>query len=54
MTALACIVQEFLAANKMKIKLEVRRLDRVEEIQAETQRVVKTLTNEHFQDAFQK
>jgi hypothetical protein len=37
----------------MKLKLKGRRFDTVEEIQAESQRVLDTLT-ENFQEAFQK
>ncbi|PNF38701.1 hypothetical protein B7P43_G17454 [Cryptotermes secundus] len=39
---------------KMKIKLMGRRFDTVEEIQAEMQTVLNTLTKKDFQDAFQK
>jgi hypothetical protein len=38
----------------MKTKLKGRRFDTVEEIQAETQTVLNTLTKKDFQDAFQK
>jgi hypothetical protein len=38
----------------MKIKLKGRRFDTVEEIQAGTQTVLKTLTQKHFQNAFKK
>jgi hypothetical protein len=38
----------------MKIKLKGRRFDTAEEIQAETQTVLNTLTKKAFQDAFQK
>jgi hypothetical protein len=38
----------------MKIKLKGRRFDTVEEIQAEMQMVLYTLTKKHFQDTFQK
>jgi hypothetical protein len=37
----------------MKIKLTGRRFDIVEEIQAEMQIVLSTLTRKHFQDALQ-
>jgi hypothetical protein len=37
-----------------KIELKGQRFDTVEEIQAETQTVLKTLTKKDFQDAFQK
>jgi hypothetical protein len=39
---------------KMELKLKGRRLDTIEEIHAETQRVPDTLTENAFQDAFQK
>jgi hypothetical protein len=38
----------------MKIKLKGRRFHAVEEIQAETQTVLNTLTKKDFQNAFQK
>jgi hypothetical protein len=38
----------------MKIKLKGQRFDTVEEIQAETQMVLNTLTKKHFQVAFKK
>jgi hypothetical protein len=38
----------------MKIKLKGLRFDRAEEIQAETQIVLNTVTKKHFQDALQK
>jgi hypothetical protein len=38
----------------MKLKLKRRRFDNVEEIQAESHRVLDTLTGEDFQEAFQK
>jgi hypothetical protein len=38
----------------MEIKLKGWRFDTYEEIQAETQTIFNTLTNKHFQDAFQK
>jgi hypothetical protein len=38
----------------MKTKLKGRRFDTVEEIQAEMQTVLNTLTKKDFQDAFQK
>jgi hypothetical protein len=44
----------FFLFPKMKIKLKRRRFDTVEEIQAETQTVLNTLTKKDFQDAFQK
>jgi hypothetical protein len=38
----------------MKSKLKRRRFDATEEIQAESQRVLDTLTEKDFQEAFQK
>jgi hypothetical protein len=38
----------------MKLKLKGRRFDTNEEIQAESQRVLDTLTEKDFQEAFQK
>jgi hypothetical protein len=38
----------------MKLKLKGRRFDTIEEIQAESQRVLGTLTEKDFQEAFQK
>jgi len=38
----------------MKLKLKGRRFDTNEEIQAETQKVLDTLTEKDFQEAFQK
>jgi hypothetical protein len=43
---------DFSLFPKMKIKLKGRRLDTVEEIQAESQKVLKTLTQKDFQDSF--
>ncbi|PNF41538.1 hypothetical protein B7P43_G12319 [Cryptotermes secundus] len=45
---------DFFLFLKMKIKLKGRRFDTAEEIQAETQTVLNTLTKKDFQDAFQK
>jgi transposase len=39
---------------KMKLKTKGRRCDTNEEIQAESQRVLDTLTEKDFQEAFQK
>jgi hypothetical protein len=36
----------------MKIKLKGRRFDTIEEIQAKSQKVLKTLTQKDFQDSF--
>jgi len=38
----------------MKLKLKGRRFDTIEKIQAESQRVLDTLTEKDFQEAFQK
>jgi hypothetical protein len=38
----------------MKLKLKGRRFDTIEEIQAETQKKLDTLTEKEFQEAFQK
>jgi hypothetical protein len=38
----------------MKLKLKGRRFDTIEEIQAESQRVLDTMTENYFQVAFQK
>ncbi|PNF38978.1 hypothetical protein B7P43_G06608 [Cryptotermes secundus] len=45
---------DFFLFPKMKIKLKGRRFDTVEEIRAETQTVLNTLTKKDFQDAFEK
>jgi dipeptidase len=45
---------DFLLFPKMNTKLKGRKFDTVEEIQAETQMVLNTLTKKNFQDAFQK
>jgi len=37
----------------MKLKVKGRRFDTIEEIQAETQKVLHALTEKNFQDAFQ-
>jgi hypothetical protein len=39
---------------KMKLKLKGRCFDTIEEIQVESQRVLDTLTEKDFQEAFQK
>jgi hypothetical protein len=39
---------------KTKLKLKGSRFDTIEEIQAESQRVLDTLTEKDFQEAFQK
>jgi hypothetical protein len=38
----------------MKLKLKGRRFDTTEEIQAKSQRVLDTLTEKDYQEAFQK
>jgi len=38
----------------MKLKLKGCRFDTIEEIEAESQRVLETLTKKDFQEAFQK
>ena len=45
---------DFFRLPKMKLKLKGRRFDTIEEIQAETQKVLDTLTEKDFQKAFQK
>jgi len=45
---------DFFLFPKMKLKLKGRRFDTIEEIQAETQEVLDTLTEKDFQEAFQK
>jgi hypothetical protein len=44
---------DFFLFPKMKMKLKGRRFDTIEEIQAETQRVLDSLTEKDFQEAFQ-
>jgi hypothetical protein len=45
---------DFFLFPKMKLKLKGPRFDTTEEIQAESQRVLDTLTEKDFQEAFQK
>jgi hypothetical protein len=45
---------EFFLFPKIKLKLKGRRFDNIEEIQAESQRVLDTVTENDFQEAFQK
>jgi predicted acetyltransferase len=45
---------DFFLFPKMKLKLKGRRFDTIEEIQAESQRVLDTLTEKKFREAFQK
>jgi hypothetical protein len=44
----------FFLFPKIKLKLKGRRFDSTEEIQAESQRLLDTLTKQNFQEAFQK
>jgi hypothetical protein len=44
----------FFLFPKIKLKLKGHRFDAIEEIQAESQRVLDTLTEKDFQEAFQK
>jgi hypothetical protein len=44
---------DFFLFPKMKLKLQGRRFDITEEIQAESQRVIDTLTEKYFQEEFQ-
>jgi predicted acetyltransferase len=45
---------EFFLFPKTKLKLKGHRFDTIEDIQAESQRVLDTLTVNDFQEAFQK
>ena len=45
---------DFFLFAKMKLKLKGRRFDTIEEIQAESQRVLDTLIEKGFQEVFQK
>jgi hypothetical protein len=45
---------DFFIFPKTKLKLKRRRFDTIEEIQAESPRVLDTLTEQNFQEAFQK
>jgi hypothetical protein len=44
---------DFFLFPKMVLKLKGRRFDNIEDIQAESQRVLETLTENDFQEAFQ-
>jgi hypothetical protein len=44
----------FFLFPKMKLKLKARQVDTIEEIQAESQRVLGTLTETDFQEEFHK
>ena len=45
---------DFFLLPKMKLKLKGSRFDTITEIQAKTQKVLNTLTEKDFQEAFQK
>jgi hypothetical protein len=45
---------DFFLFPKMKLKLKGRRIDTIEEIHAKSQRVLDTLIENDFQEAFQK
>ena len=45
---------DFFLFPKMELKLKGRRFDNIEEIQAELQRLLDTLIEKDFQEAFQK
>jgi hypothetical protein len=45
---------DFFLFPKMKLKLKGRRFDTTEEIQVESQRVLDTVAEKDFQEAFQK
>jgi hypothetical protein len=45
---------DFFLFPNIKLKLKGRRLDAIEEFQAESQTVLDTLTEKDFQEAFQK
>jgi hypothetical protein len=45
---------DFFLFPKMKLKLRGHRFDTIEEIQAEWQRVIDTVAENDFQEAFQK
>jgi hypothetical protein len=45
---------DFFLFPKIKLKLKGRLFDTIEEIQAESQRVLDTLTAKDYQEAFQK
>jgi hypothetical protein len=44
---------DFFVFPKMKLKLKGSQFDTIDEIQAESQRVLDTLTEKYFQEAFQ-
>jgi hypothetical protein len=45
---------DFFLFLKMKLKLKGRRFDTIEEIQTESQKMLDTLTENDFKEAFQK
>jgi hypothetical protein len=45
---------DFFLFPKLKLKLKERRFDTIEEIQSEWQRVLDSVTEKDFQEAFQK
>jgi hypothetical protein len=45
---------DFFLVLKMKLKLKGRRFDTIEEIQAESQRVLDTVIEKDFQETFQE
>jgi hypothetical protein len=45
---------DFFLFPKMKLKLKGRRFHNIEEIQTETEKVLDTLTEKDFEEAFQK
>jgi hypothetical protein len=45
---------DFLLFQKIKLKLKGRRFDTIEEIEAETQRVLDIVTENDFYESFQK
>jgi hypothetical protein len=45
---------DFFLFSKIKLKFKGRQFDTIEEIQAESKRVLVTLTEKDFQEAFQK
>jgi hypothetical protein len=45
---------DFFLFTKMKLKLKGRRFDTIEDIQADSPRVLDTLTEKDLQEAFQK
>jgi histone-lysine N-methyltransferase SETMAR len=47
-------LSDFFLFTKIKLKLKGPRFDTIEKIQAESQRVLDTLTERDFQEAFQK